>query len=100
MDTPSAFSESEKAAVYRAIFERRDIRRFRSAPIPPDVLMRILEAGHHAPSVGFMQPWNFILIRDQGVRSHIHAAFLRANAEAQQHFEGERSQVYAGLKLE
>jgi 5,6-dimethylbenzimidazole synthase len=95
-----AFSADERAGLYRAIFERRDIRRFRSEPIPAAVLARILGAGHHAPSVGFMQPWDFLLIRDSSLRARVHAAFERANAEALQRFEGERREAYSRLKLE
>ena len=59
-----AFSDSDRAAVYRAILTRRDVRaQFRPDPVPREVLLRILNAAHHAPSVGFMQPWNFLLIR-------------------------------------
>jgi 5,6-dimethylbenzimidazole synthase len=94
------FSENEKAAFYRAVFERRDCRRFRPESIPEPTLVRILDAAHHAPSVGFMQPWNFILIRDSQVRDRIHQAFLRANAEAQELFEGERRPQYRSFKLE
>ena len=97
---PPAFSESEKAAVYRAIFERRDIRRFRPEQVPTATVERILQAAHHAPSVGFMQPWNFILIRDLGVRTRVHAAFGRANEEAKTLFAGSRREQYAALKLE
>jgi 5,6-dimethylbenzimidazole synthase len=101
MTSPShAFTDSEKAGLYRAIHERRDIRRFRVDAIPTDVLARILEAAHHAPSVGFMQPWNFILIQDRHIRERVHAAFKQANAEALQQFEGERQERYAALKLE
>ena len=95
-----AFSEGERAAVYRAIAERRDIRRFRGEPIAPATLLRILEAAHRAPSVGFMQPWDFILIRDPATRDQVHEAFRRANAEAVERFEGERQRLYASLKLE
>ncbi len=98
--TPHAFSEEEKAALYRVIRERRDIRRFRSEPIPAATLARILDAAHHAPSVGFMQPWNFILICDLTTRQRVHAAFRRANAEAVEQFTGDRQQQYAALKLE
>jgi 5,6-dimethylbenzimidazole synthase len=98
--TSNAFSESEKAALYRAIFERRDCRRFRHDPIPAETLTRILNAAHHAPSVGFMQPWDFILIADPIRRERIYAAFLRANAEAREQFEGKRGDLYASLKLE
>ncbi len=96
----AAFSEQERAALYRAVYERRDIRRFRPDPLPEATLTRILQAAHHAPSVGFMQPWNFILIRGTALRERVHAAFRRANAEAVQRFEGERRERYAGLKLE
>jgi 5,6-dimethylbenzimidazole synthase len=94
------FAAAEKAGLYRAVFERRDIRRFRPHPLPAEVLARLLEAAHHAPSVGFMQPWDFILIRDGTVRERVHAAFSRANAEAVERFTGERRQLYTALKLE
>jgi 5,6-dimethylbenzimidazole synthase len=97
---PMAFSESERAALYRTIFERRDIRRFRPDPVPTTTLVRILEAAHHAPSVGFMQPWNFILIRERSLRERVQDAFRRANDEARKLFEGERGERYAALKLE
>ena len=61
-----AFQQAEQAAVYKAIFQRPDIRRFRSDPLLDDVLWQLLEAAHQAPSVGFMQPWNFI------VRCHLY----------------------------
>jgi 5,6-dimethylbenzimidazole synthase len=94
------FTDAEKAGLYRAIFERRDMRRFRPEPIADEVLTRILNAAHHAPSVGFMQPWDFILIRDSVIRRQIHEAFQEANAEAVQLFQGERQKLYAALKLE
>jgi Nitroreductase family len=57
------FSDSERKGLYRAIRERRDVRsQFLPDPIPPEVLVRLLQAAHYAPSVGFMQPWDFILI--------------------------------------
>ena len=59
------FDDAEREAVYKVILARRDIRSFLPEPIPDDVLERILIAAHHAPSVGYMQPWNFILIRDR-----------------------------------
>jgi 5,6-dimethylbenzimidazole synthase len=94
------FSETEKAALYSIILARRDCRRFRPGPIPVDALARILNAAHHAPSVGFMQPWDFILIADPVLRERIHAAFVRANSEALEQFEGQRRDLYASLKLE
>ena len=59
------FNEQEKDGLYKAIFSRRDVRsHFTSEPIDDEILTRILTAAHHAPSVGFSQPWNFILIKD------------------------------------
>jgi 5,6-dimethylbenzimidazole synthase len=69
----NAFSDAERAAVYRAIYERRDMRHFVSTPVDPEVLQRLIEAAHHAPSVGYMQPWRIIRISDTGLRSELHA---------------------------
>jgi 5,6-dimethylbenzimidazole synthase len=72
--TEHAFKPSERSAVYRAIAERRDMRRFvPNAAVPEDVLVRLLQAAHAAPSVGLMQPWRFIRITDAGLRTGIHA---------------------------
>lgn len=95
------FSPSERQALYDIIAARRDVRNeFRPDPVDPAALRRVLEAAHAAPSVGFMQPWNFILIRDQERRAQIHAAFAAANAEAAGMIEEERRQTYRALKLE
>ena len=97
----NALSAAERAAIYRCIFTRRDVRsQFRPDPIPDAVLARILQAAHHAPSVGFMQPWDFILIRDAAVKQRLHGAFQAANAEAAGMFEGERQSAYRALKLQ
>lgn len=96
----NGFNESEREAVYRVIRERRDVRRFKSEPIPEDALQRILTAAMQAPSVGYSQPWNFILVRDETVRRQVHEAFQRANEEAKGMFNGERGEKYASLKLE
>jgi 5,6-dimethylbenzimidazole synthase len=100
MSDDHSFSPAERAAVYRAIFERRDCRRFLPDPLPDDLIARLLEAAHHAPSVGFMQPWNFVLVRSVEVRRRVKAAFERANAEAAGQFPGERGEAYRALKLE
>ncbi len=95
------FSDAERAAVYRAIFQRRDVRgQFLPDPIGDDVLARLLQAAHAAPSVGLMQPWNFILIRSPEVRAEIRAAFAQANDEARAMFPAERQALYSELKLE
>ena len=68
----NCYSDAERAAIYRAIYERRDMRHFLSKPIASDVLTRLLDAAHHAPSVGFMQPWRFIRISSPNLRVAIH----------------------------
>ncbi|HLH39772.1 MAG TPA: 5,6-dimethylbenzimidazole synthase [Bryobacteraceae bacterium] len=95
------FSGAERRAVYRAIYERRDIRsHFLPDPVPDPVLGRILDAAHHAPSVGFMQPWDFIVIRDVAVRRAVHDCFLQANRRAAEKYRGEQRALYDSLKLE
>ena len=95
------FSIAEREAVYRAIKTRRDVRdQFLPDPLPEDLVKRLLQAAHSAPSVGFMQPWNFVLIRDPTVREAAWQAFSRANEEAAEMFEGERRARYRSLKLE
>jgi len=96
-----AFSYEERRAVYRAIETRRDVRdQFLPEPLPDDLVGRLLHAAHSAPSVGFMQPWNFLLVRSEATRRAVHAAFLKANAEAAEMFAGERQAEYRALKLE
>jgi 5,6-dimethylbenzimidazole synthase len=95
------FSEHERQAVYKAIYSRRDVRgEFKPDPIPNDVLSRILSAAHHAPSVGFMQPWDFIVIKDPDIKRKVKAAFEVANQEAANMFEGNKREIYKSLKLE
>ncbi|MGF9691512.1 5,6-dimethylbenzimidazole synthase [Rhizobium sp. 0TCS1.26] len=96
-----AFDEAARAAVYHAIHSRRDVRdQFRAEPLPDDLLRRLLEAAHAAPSVGFMQPWSFIVIRDAGVKEKAWQAFSRANEEAAGLFADEQQALYRSLKLE
>jgi 5,6-dimethylbenzimidazole synthase len=94
------FSEEERRGVYRAIHERRDVRsHFLPDAVPDDVLGRILDAAHHAPSVGFMQPWDFIVIRDAAVREAVHRNFERARSRAAETYQGEQRKLYDSLKL-
>jgi len=94
-------SPTDRRGMYRAIFSRRDVRgQFRPDPVPAEVLSRILTAAHFAPSVGFMQPWNFVVVTSTEVRRRVHDAFAAANAEAVAMFEGAKRETYASLKLE
>lgn len=95
------FSPAEREAVYRVIRTRRDVRdEFLANDVPRDVLQRILDAAHHAPSVGFMQPWNFILVRDPNVRSAVREAFERAASAEAELLPADRRALYGSLKLE
>jgi 5,6-dimethylbenzimidazole synthase len=97
----SDFSEEEKNGLYKAIFSRRDVRsHFTSKPIDDDVLSRILNAAHHAPSVGFSQPWNFILIKDYDTRKKIKESFEIERERSSQSVEEPRKSRYLSFKLE
>jgi 5,6-dimethylbenzimidazole synthase len=97
----AGFSAAERDAVYKCIFNRRDVRgQFLPDPIPDAVLARLLRAAHHAPSVGFMQPWDFIVVRDIAVRQQVRDAFEVANLEAAELFEDEKQKTYRRLKLQ
>jgi 5,6-dimethylbenzimidazole synthase len=68
MKNPHSYTEAEQAAIYKVIAERRDMRHFLPTPVDIETLTKILQAGHHAPSVGLMQPWRFIRISDKNIR--------------------------------
>lgn len=94
-----AFSPEERAAVYRAIAERRDMRHFSGGQVAPDLLARLLEAAHHAPSVGLMQPWRFIRITSSELRERIHG-LVEAERVRTAEALGERSDAFMKLKVE
>lgn len=83
--------------LYDAIYLRRDVRDFTSDDIPDAVLLRILDAAHHAGSVGFMQPWNFLVIRARQTREHIGNIFLKENSRAAQNYSSARRAIYDSI---
>jgi 5,6-dimethylbenzimidazole synthase len=96
-----AFCDRELEGVYRAIRERRDVRSgFLPEVLADEVLLRLLGAAHNAPSVGLMQPWRFIVIRSLRVRGAVRDIFSQAQKLAADSYEGERGELYRGLKLE
>src|ERR1700694_369042 len=98
---PASFSEAEQEALYKVIRGRRDVRRFLSRPVSPAALRRILEMAHLAPSVGFMQPWNFLLLYSLDLRRRVKALFEEANArELARIADPDRKELYGRLKLE
>jgi len=94
-----AFSEAERAAVYRAIGERRDMRHFIKGEVAPELLARLLQAAHQAPSVGLMQPWRFIRITDRELRQRIQG-LVEAERVRTAEALGERSDEFMKLKVE
>ena len=95
-----AFADALKRGLYEAIFRRRDIREFLHDPIPEDALARVLIAAHHAASVGFTQPWDFILVRDLARRRRVKEVFEAERQKNAAQFTGERREKYLSLKLE
>ncbi|ARU05517.1 5,6-dimethylbenzimidazole synthase [Comamonas serinivorans] len=94
-----AFSAAEREAVYRAIHERRDMRHFAGGRVDDATLQRLLTAAHHAPSVGFMQPWRFIRVRSRERRAAIHALVEQERVLTARAL-GEREDDFMRLKVE
>jgi 5,6-dimethylbenzimidazole synthase len=96
---PHAYSDEERAAIYRVIRERRDMRHFRPVPVDPATLRRLLMAAHHAPSVGYLQPWRFIRVTDPDLRERVHD-LVEAERRRTAEVLGERADEFAKLKIE
>ena len=93
-------SQQERDDFYKVLYGRRDVRsEFLPDPVADDVLERILRAAHHAPSVGFSQPWNFIVLHDQLIKQSIHDRHQQANADAAGMFTDKRQNDYRQFKL-
>jgi 5,6-dimethylbenzimidazole synthase len=95
----SDFTDADKAAIYRVIAERRDMRHFLPDPVSPELLARLLQAAHLAPSVGYMQPWRFIRIVDPALRVQIHG-MVEAERIATASALAEREDEFMRLKVE
>ncbi len=96
-----SFTEEEKRGFYKAIYSRRDVRsHFIAKTIEDDVLSKVLHAAHHAPSVGFSQPWNFILIKDIKTKNKIKESFEEEKNRSSQLVEEPKRSKYISFKLE
>lgn len=93
------YSDAERAALYRTIAERRDMRHFVGGEVQSEVLARLLEAAHAAPSVGLMQPWRFIRITEPALRASIQALVERERERTAEAL-GERREAFMKLKVE
>ncbi|MFE1952054.1 nicotinate-nucleotide--dimethylbenzimidazole phosphoribosyltransferase [Streptomyces sp. NPDC059524] len=96
-----AYDDAEREAVLRVMRERRDIRNgFRSDPIPHEVLLRVLEAAHTAPSVGHSQPWDFVVIRSADTRRTMHELAERQRDAYAKSLPKGRAKQFKELKIE
>lgn len=94
-------TDEERTGVYKAISNRRDIRSFRSDPVPSDKLAMILAAAHHAPSVGFMQPWNFVIVQDDALKQELAECADKERRALAIHYEGTgRESTFLELKIQ
>jgi 5,6-dimethylbenzimidazole synthase len=95
------FSPEEKSGFYKAVYSRRDVRsHFTSEPIDEKILSKILNAAHHAPSVGFSQPWNFILIKDLDARRRVKESFDNERIRSANIIEDPKRSKYLSLRLQ
>ncbi|MFB7592133.1 nicotinate-nucleotide--dimethylbenzimidazole phosphoribosyltransferase [Streptomyces sp. NPDC056169] len=101
-DAPApGYADAEREAVLRVMRERRDIRNgFRSDPIPHEVLLRVLEAAHTAPSVGHSQPWDFVVIRSAETRQTMHELAQRQRDAYAKSLPKARAKQFKELKIE
>ncbi|WP_412078518.1 nicotinate-nucleotide--dimethylbenzimidazole phosphoribosyltransferase [Streptomyces xanthophaeus] len=100
-DPAPAYADAEREAVLRVMRERRDIRKgFRTDPIPHEVLLRVLEAAHTAPSVGHSQPWDFVVIRSAETRRTMHELAQRQREAYAKSLPKGRAKQFKELKIE
>jgi 5,6-dimethylbenzimidazole synthase len=93
------FTQDEISAVYKVMAARRDMRHFCSDPLDDALLERLLGAAHLAPSVGLMQPWRFVRVRDARLRASIHELVDAERRETARAL-GEREEEFMRLKVE
>jgi len=95
------FNTIEQDILLDIIKARRDIRgnNFTSKKIKKKKINQILEAGIHAPSVGFSQPWKFVVIEDEKIKNKIYDNFTKEYENSKKYFKN-RSKTYNSLKLE
>jgi 5,6-dimethylbenzimidazole synthase len=81
---------------------RRDVRgnRFIDKALPDDVLEQILDAALLAPSVGYSQPWKFVVINQESIKQQVFDSFCEETKHASTLFSGQKQQDYQQLKLE
>lgn len=96
---PDRFGPETRATLLELLVWRRDVRRFRTDPLPPGTIERLIRIACLAPSVGLSQPWRFVLVEAPARQAAVRASFMTCNAEALRRQPGERAVRYARLKL-
>ncbi|GHC63234.1 5,6-dimethylbenzimidazole synthase [Neogemmobacter tilapiae] len=94
-----AFGPEFRAEFHDLMRWRRDVRRFRTTPVPDETLARCLTAFRHAPSVGLCEPWRLVWAETPAIRAKIQQNFHAANEQALSGYDGDKAKIYAGLKL-
>lgn len=97
---PPQFDAEFRTQLQELIFWRRDVRRFKFDAVEQELIFALLELASHAPSVGFSQPWRYVLVESPARRQVVRQSFERANADALAGYSGEKRGLYAKLKLE
>lgn len=101
MKMADLYTSSQKETFYNILESRRDVRNgFLDRKVEDEVLKRILSAAHHAPSVGFMQPWNFIIVHDDNLKIRVKKAFLKSREQERTGIQESKKGLYDSLKLE
>lgn len=99
MSDNKAFDQLMKEGVYKAIFERRDMRHFNAEPVDEAIMQRLFKVAHAAPSVGLMQPWRFIRIKNPAIRSRLHQLVCEETLLTADVL-GERREAFLSLKVQ
>ena len=102
MENGRIFTEHDAAVLEAIILNRRDVRgnRFLQKGVEDHILDKLLLAAVHAPSVGFSQPWEFVVIRDAAIKQRVREVFDEENSKAKDLFKNEKKELYTSLKLE
>jgi 5,6-dimethylbenzimidazole synthase len=93
------FDETFRDTFRDLVLWRRDVRRFRSDPVPEKLIDDLIELATHAPSVGFSQPWRFVKVKSPERRRAVWENFAKANERAREGYDGDQKKNYMGLKL-
>jgi 5,6-dimethylbenzimidazole synthase len=102
MGNGKLFTEQDAAVLEEIILNRRDVRgnRFLPTEVKDELLDKLLSAAMHAPSVGFSQPWEFVVIRDAAIKQQVREIFDEENEKAAALFKDGKKEHYSRLKLE